>query len=182
MKARALQWLAQREHSRTELRRKLMRLAVAEGAVVASAVPCAGAAAACVDGEQAAPQPPEPATRVDALLDWLEAHQYLSQDRFVESRVHARLARFGNLRIHQELKRHHLALPADAARELADTELQRARAVRERKFTGPPANAAERARQARFLAGRGFSPEVIQRVLREPAQAVDDAEADSGAA
>lgn len=179
MKARALQWLAQREHSRTELRRKLMRLAVAElalaeGAVIASAAPCARVTA-CVDGEQAAPQPPEPAARVDALLDWLEAHQYLSQDRFVESRVHARLARFGNLRICQELKQHHVALPADAARELADTELQRARAVRQRKFAEPPVSAAERARQGRFLAGRGFSPEVIQRVLREPAPASDDA-------
>ncbi|MDE2300027.1 MAG: RecX family transcriptional regulator [Burkholderiales bacterium] len=183
LKARALQWLAQREHSRTELRRKLMRLAVAElalaeGAVIASAAPCARATApgtARVDGEQAAPQPPEPAARVDALLDWLEAHQYLSQDRFVESRVHARLARFGNLRICQELKQHHVALPADAARELADTELQRARAVRQRKFAEPPVSAAERARQGRFLAGRGFSPEVIQRVLREPAPASDDA-------
>ena len=186
LKARALQWLAQREHSRTELRRKLMRLAVADGAVADGAAACAGSTPAGaagvdgVDGEHGAPQPPEPAARVDALLDWLEAHQYLSQERFVESRVHARLARFGNLRIRHELKQHQVALPDDTARELADTEVQRARAVRERKFTDPPANATERARQGRFLAGRGFSPEVIQRVLREPAQAVDDAEVDSG--
>ena len=106
------------------------------------------------------------AARVDAVLDWLEAHGYLSQERFVESRVHARSARFGNLRIRQELKQHHVALGADAAQALKDSELERACAVRERKFPEWPADAAERARQARFLAGRGFSPEVIGRALR----------------
>lgn len=177
LKARALQWLAQREHSRIELRRKLMRLAssesaLAEGAAGAVATPSRSAR---VEGERAASQWTDLATQVDTLLDWLEAHQYLSQDRFVESRVHARMARFGNLRIRQELKQHDAVLPADAARELADTELQRARAVRARKFTKPPENVAERAQQARFLAGRGFSPEVIRRVVREPAWALDDA-------
>ena len=150
---------------------------MAKDAAVESAVACTAATpsgAACVDGEHAAPQPPQPAARVDALLDWLEAHQYLSQERFVESRVHARLARFGNLRIRHELKQHQVALPADAARELAETEIERARSVRKRKFAEPPASATERARQGRFLAGRGFSPEVIQRVLREAARPAGD--------
>jgi regulatory protein len=38
--------------------------------------------------------------------------------------------------------------------------------VLERKFAEPPSTSAERARQARFLAGRGFSHEVIARALR----------------
>src|SRR5204863_8546062 len=101
-------------------------------------------------------------------LDWLEAQRYLSQERFVESRVQARSARFGNLRIRQELKQHQVALPPEAAQALKDNELGRARAVRARKFAHWPANGAERARQARFLAGRGFSPEVIGRALRVP--------------
>jgi regulatory protein len=150
LKARALQYLARREHSRVELRRKLMRHALAEA--------------------QAAEEPVAnelpPGERVDALLDWLEAHRHLSQERFIESRVHARSARFGNLRIRQELKQHELVLPAEAARALQDTELQRARRVRERKFDALPEGNAECARQARFLAGRGFSPDVIRRVLR----------------
>lgn len=170
LKARALQWLAQREHSRTELRRKLMRHAVAEVTVATAEATSVGAA-----GTEREPVGLAPAARVDALLDWLEVHQFLSQERFVESRVHARAARFGNLRIRQELQQHQVALPADAARELAETELQRAGAVRARKFAESPANATERARQARFLAGRGFSAEVIQRVLREPAEPVDEA-------
>ena len=160
LKGRALQWLAQREQSRVELRRKLLPHAVAEDVVAASAGrPPAEAA---------------PVARVEAVLDWLEAHQYLSQERFVESRVHARAARFGNLRIRQELKQHQVALSPNAALALNESELHRAHAVRERKFASWPASLAERAKQARFLAGRGFSPEAIGRVLRGPAEPDDD--------
>lgn len=165
LKARALRWLAQREQSRVELRRKLLPYALAEdAAVVADENADMGSVRTVVP----------PAERVEAVLDWLEAHQYLSQARFVESRVHARSARFGNLRIRQELKQHQVELAPEAASALRETELQRARAVRERKFDGWPANAAERARQARFLAGRGFSPEVIGRALRAPPASDDD--------
>jgi len=156
LRARALQWLAQREQSRSELRRKLLPHAVAEAEVEAEKTAEAGAPAAGID----------PAARVDALLDWLEAHNHLSHERFVESRVHARGSRFGNLRIRQELKQHQLTLSAEAAQALKDSELERACAVLARKFAQPPSNPAERAKQARFLAGRGFSPEVIARALR----------------
>ena len=160
LKARALQWLAQREQSRVELRRKLLPHALAEDAAAA----------------QAGSPPNEPAagTRVEAVLDWLEAHRYLSQERFVESRVHARAARFGNLRIRQELKQHQVALSPDTAQALKETELQRAAIVRERKFAHWPESPAERAKQSRFLVGRGFSPEVIGRVLRGAASPAED--------
>jgi regulatory protein len=160
LKGRALQWLAQREQSRVELRRKLLPHALAEEAAAAEA--------------GSPPAELTPAARVEAVLDWLEAHQYLSQERFAESLVHARASRFGNLRIRQELKQHQVALSPDVALALRESELQRAHAVRERKFAGWPANAAERAKQGRFLAGRGFSPEVIGRVLRGPADLDED--------
>jgi regulatory protein len=153
LKARALQWLAQREHSRTELRRKLLRHATAESEMGAS------------PAERDDPVPV--AQRVEALLDWLEAHRYLSQERFAESRVHARLGRFGNRRIRQELAQHAVTLPAAAEQALKDSELGRAREVWRRRFGHPPEDASERARQARFLTGRGFSGEVVRRVLRE---------------
>jgi regulatory protein len=152
LKGRALQWLSQREQSRSELRRKLLPHAITE------------AEAAAESG--APPAELAPAARVDALLDWLEAHKYLSQERFVESRVHARASRFGNLRIRQELQQHQVALSPEAAQALRDSELARARAVLARKFSTPPADMAGRAKQARFLAGRGFSPEAIARALR----------------
>jgi len=161
LKARALQWLAQREQSRVEMRRKLAPHAAAEDAARHEA------------GE------PEPAldapARIEALLDWLEARGYLSQERFVESRVHARSARFGNLRIRQELAQHKTALSAETAQALRDSELERARAVCQRKFPNPPASAGERAKQSRFLAGRGFSPETIRRVVRQANRPGEDA-------
>ena len=184
LKARALQWLAQREQSRAELRRKLLPHARAEAEAGSDAYADADADVD-VDSTRvaSAPQPgsgaASPAARVDAVLDWLEAQQHLSQERFVESRIHARSPRFGNLRIRQELKQHQVALPPLAAQALRDSELQRALAVRERKFAAPPSNVAERARQARFLAGRGFSPDVIARALRASARAAAKDEAGS---
>ena len=176
LKARALQWLAQREHSRAELRRKLLAHARAAAraavAVELAADPARQGGPADAEGAAAVDLPGE----VDAALDWLEAHRYLSQERFVESRVHARAARFGNLRIHQELKQHAVALSADAFQALKASEFDRARDVWSRKFPAAAAGPAERARQARFLAGRGFSPEVIRRVLRSgPSPHLDDA-------
>lgn len=152
LKARALQLLAQREHSRTELRRKLL-------AHSADAIGAPTEQSGAADREAV----------VDAVLDWLEQHNYLSLDRFVESRVHARAPRFGNLRIRQELAQHHAALAPDTARVLRDTELERARAVWSRKFGHAATDAAGRAKQSRFLAGRGFTSEVVARVLRDAA-------------
>lgn len=154
LKGRALQWLAQREQSRSELRRKLLPHAIAESE----------AEVAAQDGGDVVVL--SPATRVEAVLDWLEAHNYLSHERFAESRVHARASRFGNLRIRQELKQHQVALSPEAAQALKESELQRACAVLGRKFVAAPTTPAERAKQARFLAGRGFSPAVIAQALR----------------
>jgi len=115
--------------------------------------------------------------RVDAVLDWLEAHNYLSMQRFVESRVHARAARFGDLRIRLELAQHDAALPAEAVQALRHSELDRAREVWSRKFAVPGSSmprefdAAARAKQARFLTGRGFSADSVRQVLREAARA-----------
>jgi regulatory protein len=178
LKARALQWLAQREQSRVELRRKLLRLAMADSSNHSSAHSntetrtVSGADSRGESGTETSDPSnslePSPASRAEAVLDWLEANNYLSQERFAESRINARAGRYGNLRIRQELKQHQVELSSDARRMLAQTELDRALSVRERKFSALPASAEERAKQARFLAGRGFSPEVIGKALRSP--------------
>jgi len=159
LKARALQWLAQREHSRAEMQRKLLPHARALAAQDEADGGDIGDAA-------------DPMVRVAEVLDWLEANRYLSQQRFVESRIHVRAARHGNLRIQQELAQHGLALDPDAAQSLKASEIDRARDVWSRKFDTPAADAAGRARQARFLTGRGFSAETVRRVLRESARGV----------
>jgi regulatory protein len=169
LKVRALQWLAQREHSRLELRGKLLRLLSAH----AEQRPSGPDADSTSRGEARTFM--DAAAEVDALLDWLSAHGYLSQERFVESRVHARQSRFGNVRIQRELQMHGVPLDASARQSLKESEYERAREVWRKKFgsastegrTEVAAGAADRLRQMRFLAGRGFSPEVIRRVVRQ---------------
>jgi regulatory protein len=107
------------------------------------------------------------AAEVETLLDWLTEHRYLSEARFVESRVHARAARFGQRRIAQELRQHGTALDADTAARLRASEFERAQTLWARRFgSEPAADAALRAKQMRFLAGRGFASDVIRRVVR----------------
>ena len=137
LKARALQWLANREHSRFELRAKLLR--------------AAGDAHTAAD--------------VDALLDQLAAQGHLSDTRFVDSRLHARSARFGNRRIEHELRQHGVAIDPATQAQLRATELARAHQVWRKRFGVLAQDAAGRARQARFLAARGFSAEVVHKVV-----------------
>jgi regulatory protein len=137
LKGRALKYLAAREHSRPELERKL------------------------------AAHEEEPG-QVARVLDELEAKGLMSQARFVESLVHRKAARFGTARLRQELQGHGLDADVlgDALDGLRASEFERARAVWQRKFAQAPADATERARQMRFLASRGFSSEVIRRVVQ----------------
>ncbi len=157
LKVRALQWLAQREHSRIELRDKLLRLRKRRAATGDGGVPLGDA---CASAEA-----DDPASEVEAVVAWLQQHGHLSDARFTESRIHARQARFGNRRIQQELQQHGVVLEADALQALAQTELARASRVWQRKYGAPATDAAGRVRQMRFLAGRGFSMDVIRRVV-----------------
>jgi len=155
LQARALGWLAQREQSRSELRRKLLRVAQQTQA-------------------DAEPDDDLAIGQIDRLLDALQAKGLLSEDRFVESRVRVRAPGLGIRRIQLELARHELKLPAQALQQLRDSELQRATQLWQRKFGAPAQDLRERARQQRFLAGRGFSGDVIRQVLAAGAQAQDD--------
>ena len=153
LKVRALQWLSQREHSRSELRQRLLRLAQAPHAAPVGDVP-------------AGDMPVDPQAEVETLLDWLQAQRYLSEQRFVESRVQVRAQRFGNARIEGELRQHGIALEPATRDALRDSELARAQALFQRKYGQPTGDTAQRLRQMRFLAGRGFSAEVVRKVVK----------------
>ena len=166
LKARAIGLLAQREQSRAELRRKLLRIEQQQRARLAAqpgGEPADGEAGSLSDEEA-----PEIGTSaVDALLDALAADGYLDETRFVESRLHLRASRFGAQRIQQELAQHGLKLDTEQQAALRATELERAREVWLKRFgPEPPREAAEQARQTRFLLARGFAPEVVRRLLR----------------
>lgn len=171
LKGRALKLLAQREHSRAELRRKLLPHAVAScAAVLSESSPgdhmddvCDATAADAVLSDDMQPGP-----CLDKLLDWLESHGLLSQTRFVESRIRARAPKFGTTRIRLELAQHGVELPPGARQQLDRTEVERARQVWLRKFGEAAPDAAGRARQTRFLAARGFSSHAIRLAIRSP--------------
>ena len=156
LRSRAIGWLAQREHSRVELRRKLL-------AAVARQQRAAADAADAAEGVPAAAAPTE--QDIDDLLDGLAAKGLLSTERFVESRLLARAPRYGNLRIRQELAQHGVAVDAATAQQLQASELERARAVWAKRYEGLAPDAGGRARQARFLTARGFSAEVVRRIV-----------------
>ena len=58
--------------------------------------------------------------------------------------------------------------------DLAQTELQRAHAVWQKKFGEPPSNAKEYAKQTRFMAYRGFSFDIIKQVIRGDTDLMDE--------
>ncbi|MFT3848330.1 MAG: recombination regulator RecX [Propionivibrio sp.] len=111
----------------------------------------------------------ESAEEIEALLDELTARRLLSDARYVDARINARRARFGDARLTSELCAQGVAEElVDAALAAGENELNRARQVWQKKFAGKAdaGDATERARQSRFLMSRGFSAETVRRVLR----------------
>lgn len=166
LKSRALRWLAQRDHGRAELERKL----VTHARALARLAEQAAAASHAETGEPGfgGVEEPELRRRVTLVLDQLAAAGLLNEARMAEAMLNARAPRFGERRLRQTMQQHGLepALVDASLASVRDTELERARALWLRRFDGPGATPAERVRQMRFLVGRGFSSEVIRRVMK----------------
>lgn len=109
---------------------------------------------------------------IEALLIQLENTGLLSDARAVESFVAARGARYGALKLRHELRRKGAseALIEGALETTPEEELARAREVWRRKFAAPPVDLRDYARQARFLQSRGFAPDIVRKLLREPVE------------
>ncbi len=140
LRSRALALLARREHTRAELARKLQ--------------------AAGYDAADVAP-----------LLDEFESRNWLSDRRFAESWVADHRAKSGSVKLAYELRQRGVpdTVIDEVLRGEEDSELDRARAVWRKKFGTPPADAAEKARQMRFLLNHGFNLALAQQVVRSEA-------------
>lgn len=136
LRERALGYLARREHSRFELARKLAQAGFDE-------------------------------TDISILLDEFEARNWLSDLRFAGSWVADHRAKAGSVKLAFELRQRGVddRIIEAVLGEHRDSELERAREVWRKKFASPPANAAEKAKQMRFLQSRGFSSTVIRETL-----------------
>ena len=136
VKARAVSLLAQREYSRQELTDKLT-------------------------AAQASPE------EVEQALAQLEAKGLVNDARVVETLVNRRSGKLGASRLRQELEAKGVSaeMVAETMAGLKGTELARAQAVWQKKFGQLAATSAERNKQARFLASRGFSGDVVRQVV-----------------
>jgi regulatory protein len=135
LKGRALRALAAREHSRAELTRKLASFETEEGELA-------------------------------KILDELSAKGFINEQRVADSLAYRRGAKLGTARVVQELKAKGVDAEAvaQATTALKATEFERAREVWRKKF-GASAADADRMKHMRFLASRGFAPDVIRRVV-----------------
>jgi regulatory protein len=93
----------------------------------------------------------------------------------VETLVNRRAGKLGASRLRQELQAKGVSaeLVAETMADLKGTELARAQAVWQKKFGLLAASASDRNKQARFLASRGFSGDVVRKIVSGLA---DDAE------
>ena len=138
LKQRAIRLLARREHSRAELARKLASHGTSED--------------------------------IATVLADLTRAGLLSDARYADAYLRSHATRLGGARLRRTLRDKGVDAATIetqfAAADLPD-ELDRARTVWAKKFSAAPADAREWARQARFLQGRGFSGEVIRRLLKD---------------
>ena len=94
----------------------------------------------------------------------LKAKKQLSEERFAEERARQLSRKYGAARIRHDLK------SKGVSAELVDRvssagEMERAKAILDRKYREPAATREERAKRMRFLQGRGFSSEIIFKLL-----------------
>ena len=137
LRQQAIRLLARREHTHAELRKKL-------------------------EGEGTAAE-------IDAVLADLAGCGLLSDERAAASYLRGHGARFGTARLKQTLRAKGVdddTIAAGLENAELPGELERACAIWQRKFRTAPRDPREWARQARFLQSRGFSVDVIRRLLK----------------
>jgi regulatory protein len=156
LKARALRLLSMREYSRKGLSVKLEESAARMLKISSTK-----------EGDEAgAPEIPL-TSQIEAVLDDFEARGWLSDERFAEALVRRRSERFGARKIQDELAQAGVdsSKTSELLRSLKETEYQRAHELWQRKFGVLATEQKERARQYRFLASKGFSSDVVSKIV-----------------
>jgi regulatory protein len=158
-----LRLLSQREHSRTELEKKLSDYL----RIQAKAERASNAQDPVQENGQADVPALSPEIQIAAVLDDFEKRGWLSDARFAEALVRRRSERYGVRKIKDELQR--AGVTSDASAALLDglkhTEFERAKELFERKFGEIAEDQKMRARQYRFLVSKGFNPEIVAKVI-----------------
>lgn len=147
LKAKAVAWLSRREHTHAELIKKLQPLT-------------------------------DDKDLIAEVLEELKRGGWQSDERFARAFTHHKSQRQGAALVAQGMRQRGVsdAVIADSLQTLAGSEYSRAQAVWEKKFAreGLPTDRKSWARQARFLASRGFASDLIRRVLGSKGDPDDD--------
>lgn len=156
LKARALRLLSMREYSRKGLEAKLKEMATKSVKAKSELLEEDDLLA-----EKAL------STQIIEVLDDFEAKGWLSDQRFAQALVRRRSERFGARKIEDELERAGVGSKesAELLKCLKETEFERAQALWLKKFGVVAQEQKERARQYRFLASKGFSSDVVSKVV-----------------
>ncbi|SRR5258706_9101585 len=134
LKARALRYLARREHSRQELARKLAPYA-------------------------------ESSDLLEKLLSELEHRKQLSDERYAQTRAHSLSRKYGAAKIRHDLRSRGISDDLSDRASSDTNDLETAKKILHRKYREPAATREEKAKRARFLHGRGFSFDIIRRLI-----------------
>ena len=137
LRARALDILARSETGRAALKRKLAPYAQSE-------------------------------EELEAVLNEAAERSWQSDERYAEAYIHSKSKKHGSLRLRRDLEQQ--GIDRDTMRALlpdAQQELAAAVAAVQKKFKAPPQDYAEKQKQMRFLAYRGFDGDTVRRALRQ---------------
>ena len=145
VRTRAITYLAKREYSRFELRKKIL--------FSLRQFECEHEMAGHI---------------LEEVLDHLSHDNWQSDARVAASIAKVKGERYGSARVRHELNQQGLdnELIAQELAQLANTELRRAHEVWQNKFGQAPVDLKEKAKQVRFMASRGFGFDVINKVIK----------------
>ena len=102
---------------------------------------------------------------LETVLDFLVSKKLLSNERFAEVRANWLARKYGAAKIRDDLRSRGIPEELAARAAPAADEVEKAKAILARKYRAPATTRKERAKRARFLQGRGFSGDVIRRLV-----------------
>lgn len=113
---------------------------------------------------------------IESVMSYLAQHNWQSDQRCAEHMSQVKGQRYGSKRVKHLLAQEGVdkALIEQTVQNLNQTERQRAVSVWRKKFGVQPKNAAEYAKQMRFMAYRGFSFELINQILKAHEDTLSD--------
>ena len=103
---------------------------------------------------------------LEGLLRELESRKQLSNERFAEEHTRQLARKYGAARIRHDLNSKGVSKETTESTLAELDDVAKAKEILARKYGAPATSREERAKRARFLQSRGFSYEVVRRLLR----------------